>query len=92
MAKKSVFELGEFPENLYKEISSKFHHRRCSWYPGDGYFKPLSEVRDMTKIHFYGKENIDTKDVYVYEEGDDLVGDFLMTRGIKICEEVLILC
>ncbi len=46
----------------------------------------------MSKIHFFEKDTLETKDVYVYEEGDDEIGDWLMkNHKIKLCEEVLIL-
>lgn len=93
MKKMKVFEINEFPYEFQDEISEKQTHCEgaCKWYPGDGFFKPLSEVKDKSKIHFYGDENENTKDVYVYEEGDDLIGDWLMkNHNIKLCEEILI--
>lgn len=93
MKKLKVYDISDFPSHLREEINKKIWHcgGSCKWYPGDGHFKPLNEVKDMSKIHFYKSETINTKDVYVYEMGDDLVGDFLMEQGAKLCEEIVII-
>lgn len=89
-----VFDISEFPQQFHNKIAEKQHHcgGACKWYPGDGFFKPIAEVKNQSKMHFYGKENENTKDVYVYEEGDgDDIGDWLMKNyNIKCCEEILI--
>ena len=94
MKKVKLFELSDFPDEFQDEITEKFWHCNkgvVSWYPGDGYFKPLSEVKDMSKIMFFDGDNIDTPNVYVYEKGDDKIGDFLMDNfKIKLCEDVKI--
>lgn len=88
-----VINISDFPHEFQDKIAEKMNHcgGTCSWYAGDGYFKPLSEVRDLSKIHFQKGEDIGTKNVYVYEEGDDPIGDWLMkNHKIKLTEEVLI--
>mgnify|MGYP003405384345 CR=1 FL=1 len=96
MKKSKIIEKYEFidlPELNLKKLYEKMYHcgGSCSWYPGDGFFKPLSEVKNINNILFLGKENINTPNVYVYEKGDDIIGDFIMDKfKIKLCEEVLI--
>ena len=93
MIKTKVFEVSDLPDEFHKELYEKIQHcgGSCKWYPGDGYFKPLDEVRDISKIHFCKNEDENTKDVFVYEEGDDLIGDWFMKNKIKLIEEVLII-
>ena len=93
MKKIKVFQVNDFPVEFHDKIFDKIFYcgGSCKWYSGDGHFKPLSEVTDMTKIHFYNNETIDTEDVYVYETGDDKIGDWLMGQGVGLCEEVLII-
>lgn len=93
MKKMKVFDITDFPHEFQDEIREKQNHCEgaCSWYPGDGLFKPLSEVKDMDNIMFYKGDTIDTKDVYVYEKGDDPIGDWIMDNfKVKLCEGVLI--
>ena len=88
-----VFDVCEFPEELRDKIYERIQDGEgsCSWYPGDGYFKLLSKVKDISKIHFYGNDTMETPNLCVYEEGDDPVGDFLMKEfNVKLYEEVLI--
>lgn len=94
MKKENVIKLHEFPQEFHDKIAEKIRHcgGSCLWYPGDGWFKPLPEVKDMNKVHFYKNEFRDTKNVYVYEEGDDPIGDWLMKEhGLKLCDEVRII-
>ncbi len=95
MKSKKTFEYTDIPKEIRDALSDKLdgkgQNSYINYYPGDGYFKPLSEVKNMENILFYGKDTIDSPDVYVYEKGDDIAGDYFMEKGAKLCEDVLIL-
>ncbi len=57
------------------------------WYPCDGYFKPLSEVNDESKVIYFD----DNDDDYVYEIGDEPVSDWLLTEGFTVNDEIVFL-
>ena len=93
MKKIKVINAYDFPEEFQDELYKKKCHcgGSCSWYPGEAFFKPLSEVKDINNILFLPSETKDTPDVYVYEKGDDVIGDWLMdNHGVGLCEEILI--
>lgn len=84
-----TFEYMDFPEPLREILKDKFcfgKYHYLIYYPGEGYFKPLEEVRDTNNILRWGNEKC-----YVYEIGDDLITDWLMSQGAELCEDILIL-
>lgn len=90
MKKQKTIEIHEFPQEFQNKIAEKMNHcgGHCHWYPGDGFFKPESEVRDRTKILRYNG----AAEGYIYEVGDDPISDWLMkNHKIKLIEEVLII-
>lgn len=94
MKKEKVIKSIEFPEEFQDKIWEKIHHcgGSCHWYPGDGFFKPLEEVINIDNILFLDSDTLETKDVYVYEKGDDKIGDWIMDKyKVKLCEEILII-
>lgn len=87
------YEFRNLPAQDLKKLQEKINHcgGTCNWYPGDGFFKPLSEVKNINNIMFLKGDTIDTPKVYVYEKGDDIIGDFIMDNfKVKLCEEILI--
>lgn len=79
------YNLPEEIRNLIKEKYCFSKYQYLEYYPGDGYFKPVGEVRDE-----YNIMRVDDSD-YVYERGDDKIGDYLMCQGAELCEYCIIL-
>ena len=61
------------------------------WYPCDGYFKPLSEVKDTSKIVYFEEADKDNTNAYVYEIGDEEVTDWLLNEGFTVNDEIVFL-
>ena len=81
----TVFEIGEIPEEFHAKIGDTHYRGLQSYYPGDGYFKPLEEVVNIDNCLA-----LKWHKGFYYEKGDDPLGDWFMSKGIKLCEEVKI--
>ena len=63
----------------------------CKWYPCDGYFKPISEVKDISNIVYYEESDKDNPNAYVYEIGDEPISDWLLKEGFTPQDEIVFL-
>jgi hypothetical protein len=79
---------GNVPKKIKKLILNlgDGQNTYCKYYPGDGFYKPLSEHKDPSKAVFYKKG-----DDYAYEIGSDEISDWLFSEGFKPKDQILFL-
>lgn len=73
-----------FREKLYEQNEIYSNNSYFTFYPCDGYYKPISEANDI-------KNMVDVNDEHGYEKGDDPVSDWFLENGVDPCEDVIIL-
>lgn len=61
------------------------------YYPGDGFYKPLSEHKDKSKAIFYEESDKNKKNPYAYEIGTDEISDWLFSEGFGPKDQILFL-
>lgn len=84
-----TFEFTDMPLTIRDLVRDRIRGQGSylSYYPGDGYFKDPKEVT-VVENSMEWEPNLNN---YVYEKGDDPVGDWLIENGAELCEKVLIL-
>jgi hypothetical protein len=61
------------------------------YYPCDGWFKPKNKVSDESKIVYQSESDRDKENAYVYEIGDDIISDWLLSKGFTPNDEIIFL-
>lgn len=83
------FDFSDFPPEIRDLVRDRLSHNGSyfNYYPGDGHFKSPSEVKVPENAMEWEPKLND----YVYEKGDDPFGDYLMSEGAELCEQVIVL-
>ena len=76
-------------DEIYKLVNHNNQFKR--YYPGDGYYKPLSEHKDPSKAIFYQESDKNEKDPYAYEMGSDTISDWLFDEGFTPKDDIIFL-
>jgi hypothetical protein len=88
---KRVIDITNIPDEKIKEMmyekGSGRSNRSYYTYYVCGELKHISKAKDPSSVIRYPNHNQD----YVYERGDDPIGDYLMDNGAKLGEEIIIL-
>lgn len=84
---------GDVPEDVKSKIfsGSRGQNTYKKYYPGDGFYKPLSDHKDPSKAIFFEEKDKNQKNPYAYEIGSDLVSDWLFSEGFKPNDKILFL-
>lgn len=61
------------------------------YYPGDGFFSPISQHKDPSKAIFYDDSDRNKEDAYAYEIGSDEISDWLFSEGFGPKDQILFL-